>query len=171
MATTLAEIAEQLKELEILYSAEEKRILLSFATDLYADSDAERGVTLVLWLEEDGEFLRVHARGAYTIPAEASTEVRYAVLRTIAQLNWESKVTQYEVDWNDGEIRVMADLPLEDAKPTLRQLERHIRSLPTMLDQGHHAIRDALDHGIPMPTEAEIERRFDAYLRELLPEA
>lgn len=170
MATTLAEISQQLDELEIRHSLEEKHILVSFATDLYTDRDGHRGITLRLWLDESGEYLRIHAGMAYQIPANAAPEVRFAVLRTVNQLNWESKVTQHEVDWEDGEIRVLADLTLEDAKPTLRQLERHIRSLPGILDQGHPALRDALEKGTPMPTEAETRRRFDAYLRELLPD-
>jgi hypothetical protein len=40
-----------------------------------------------------------------------------------------------------------------------------IRLIPALVDQGHLAMTDALDKAIPLPTEAEISRRFDAFVR------
>ena len=102
---------------------------------------------------------------AYRLPKDASPETQAAVLRTINQLNWESKILQYEMDLEDGEIRLGADFPLEDGQPTELQVSRMVRLIPQVIDQGHLAMRDALDKAIPMPTEPEISRRFDAFIR------
>jgi hypothetical protein len=41
-----------------------------------------------------------------------------------------------------------------------------VRLIPSLIDLAHLPLRDALEKAIPMPTEAEISRRFDAYLRD-----
>jgi hypothetical protein len=100
------------------------------------------------------------------MPKDASPETQAAVLRTINQLNWESKILQVEMDLEDGEIRFGADFPLEDGQPTEQQLTRLVRLIPSLIDMAHLPLRDALEKAIPMPTEAEISRRFEAFLRE-----
>ena len=167
MATTLSEIAAHLDAAEIKYKRKEDVIRTGFSTDLYQDHEGDFGVNMVLRLEEDGELLRVQAPWAYRIPKDASPETQVAVLRTINQLNWESKILQYEHDPEDGEIRLGADLPIEDGKLTELQVTRLVRLIPQVIDQGHLHMRDALDKAIPMPTEHEISRRFDAFLKAL----
>ena len=165
MATTLSAISTLLDSAEIKHRLKDDVIRTGFSTDLYQDDDGDFGVNMVLRIEEDGELLRIQAPMAYRLPKDASPETQAAVLRTINQLNWESKILQYEMDLEDGEIRLGADFPLEDGRPTELQVSRMVRLIPQVIDQGHLAMRDALDKAIPMPTEAEISRRLDAYLR------
>jgi hypothetical protein len=40
-----------------------------------------------------------------------------------------------------------------------------VRLFPSLIDQGHLALRDALEKAISLPSEAEISRRFDAFVR------
>ena len=167
MSSTLSEISALLDSLEIKYDLDRDVIRTGFATDLYEDHDGDNCVNMVLRLEEDGELLRVQAPMAYKLPKDASPETVSAVLRTINQINWESKIMQVEIDLEDGEIRVGIDFPLEDGQPTEKQLSRLVRLLPAVIDQNHLAMRDALEHAVPMPTEAELGRRFDAFVRAL----
>jgi hypothetical protein len=69
------------------------------------------------------------------------------------------------MDSEDGEIRLSIDFPIEDGQLTEIQLARMVRLFPSLIDQGHLALRDALEKAIPLPSEAEISRRFDAFVR------
>jgi hypothetical protein len=167
MPSTLSSISTLLDSAGIKHRVKDDVIRLGFATDVYADEDGDYGVNIAIRLDEDGELLRIQAPMAYRLPKDASPETQAAVLRTINQLNWESKIMQFEMDLEDGEIRLGADFPLEDGKPTETQVTRLVRLIPSLIDQGHLAMRDALEKAVPMPTETEISRRFDAFVRAL----
>ncbi len=165
MPSTLSEISTLLDSAGIRHRLKDDVIRTGFSTDLYTDEDGDHGVNILLRLDEDGELLRVQAPMAYRLPKDASPETQAAVLRTINQLNWESKILQAEMDFEDGEIRFSADFPIEDGKPTEQQVTRLVRLIPSLIDLAHLPLRDAMEKAIPMPTEAEISRRFDAFLR------
>ena len=164
MATTLSSLSSLLDSADIRHQLKNDVIRTSFATDLYTDEDGDHGVNIMIRLEEDGELLRVQAPMAYRMPKDASPETQAAVLRTLNQLNWESKIIQVEMDLEDGEIRFGVDFPLEDGQPTEKQVARMVRLIPSLIDLAHLPLRDALEKAIPMPSEAEISRRFEAYL-------
>jgi len=165
MASTIKEISALLDSADIKHRLKDDVIRTGFATDLYTDEDGDHGVNIMIRLEEDGELLRIQTPMAYRMPKDASPETQAAVLRTNNQLNWESKIIQVEKDLEDGEIRFGVDFPLEDGQPTEKQVVRMVRLIPSLIDLAHLPLRDALEKAIPMPTEAEISRRFDTYLR------
>ena len=165
MASTINQISTLLDSAGIKHRLKDDVIRTGFSTDLYTDEDGDHGVSILIRLDEDGELLRVQAPMAYRMPKNASPETQAAVLRTLNQLNWESKIIQVEMDLEDGEIRFGVDFPLEDGQPTEKQVARMVRLIPSLIDLAHLSLRDALEKAIPMPTEAEISRRFDAYLR------
>jgi hypothetical protein len=166
MPSTLSSISALLDSAGIKHRLKDDVIRTGFSTDLHTDEDGDHGVSILIRLDEDGELLRVQAPMAYRMPKDASPETQAAVLRTINQLNWESKILQVEMDLEDGEIRFGADFPLEDGQPTEQQLTRLVRLIPSLIDMAHLPLRDALEKAIPMPTEAEISRRFEAFLRD-----
>jgi len=165
MPSSISELSTLLDSAGIKHRQKDDHIRTGFATDLYEDEDGDFGVNIVLRLEENGELLRIQAPMAYRLPKDASPETQLAVLRTINQLHWESKILQVEMDSEDGEIRLSIDFPIEDGQLTEIQLSRMVRLFPSLIDQGHLALRDALEKAIPLPTEAEISRRFDAFVR------
>ena len=165
MPSTLASISTLLDSAGIKHRQKDDFIRTGFATDLYEDDDGDFGVNISLLLEEDGELLRIQAPMAYRLPKDATPETQLAVLRTINQLHWESKILQVEMDSEDGEIRLSIDFPIEDGQLTETQLARMVRLFPSLIDQGHLALRDALEKAISLPSEAEISRRFDAFVR------
>ena len=165
MSSNISEISTLLDSASIKHQLKEDVIRTGFSTDLYEDDDGDFGVNIILRLEENGELLRIQVPMAYRLPKDASPETQVAVLRTINQLHWESKILQVEMDQEDGEIRLSIDFPIEDGNLTETQVTRMIRLIPALVDQGHLAMTDALDKAIPLPTEAEISRRFDAFVR------
>ena len=165
MPSTLSEISALLDSASIKHQLKDDVIRTGFSTDLYEDDDGDFGVNIILRLEENGELLRIQVPMAYRLPKDASPETQVAVLRTINQLHWESKILQVEMDPEDGEIRLSIDFPIEDGNLTETQVTRMIRLIPALVDQGHLAMTDALDKAISLPPEAEISRRFDAFVR------
>ena len=165
MPSSISELSTLLDSAGIKHRQKDDFIRTGFSTDLYEDDDGDFGVNIILRLEENGELLRIQAPMAYRLPKDASPETQAAVLRTINQLNWESKILQVEMDLEDGEIRFGADFPLEDGQPTEKQVSRLVRLIPSLIDIAHLHLRDALEKAIPMPTEAEISRRFEAFVR------
>ena len=165
MPSSINELSTLLDSAGIKHRQKDDYIRTGFSTDLYEDDDGDFGVNIVLRLEENGELLRIQAPMAYRLPKDASPETQLAVLRTINQLHWESKILQVEMDSEDGEIRLSIDFPIEDGQLTETQLARMVRLILSLIDQGHLALRDALEKAISLPTEAEISRRFDAFVR------
>jgi hypothetical protein len=165
MPSSINELSTLLDSAGIKHRQKDDYIRTGFSTDLYEDDDGDFGVNIVLRLEENGELLRIQAPMAYRLPKDASPETQLAVLKTINQLHWESKILQVEMDSEDGEIRLSIDFPIEDGLLTEIQLARMVRLFPSLIDQGHLALRDALEKAIPLPSEAEISRRFDAFVR------
>jgi len=166
MSTSLDEICSLLDAAKIRYGRREDRIRTGFETDLYEDREGDNCLHMAIWPEDDGETLRVQAYGTYVLPPAQFPEKLAAVQRTINQINWETKLAHLEMDIQDGEIRISVDLPLEDAKLTERQLMRAIKLMPDLADRYHTAMRQALDHGIPLATHEELCLRFDAFMIE-----
>ena len=166
MPSNISSISTLLDSAEIKHRLKDDVIRTGFSTDLYEDDDGDFGVNIILRLEENGELLRIQVPMAYRLPKDASPETQLAVLRTINQLHWESKIMQVEMDPEDGEIRLSIDFPIEDGQPTEKQVARLVRLIPSLIDLAHLPLRDAMEKAIPMPTESEISRRFDAFLRD-----
>jgi hypothetical protein len=166
MSTSLDEICSLLDAAKIRYGRREDRIRTGFETDLYEDREGDNCLHMAIWPEDDGETLRVQAYGTYVLPPAQFPEKLAAVQRTINQINWETKLAHLEMDIQDGEIRISVDLPLEDAKLTERQLMRAIKLMPDLADRYHTAMRQVLDHGIPLATHEELCLRFDAFMIE-----
>jgi len=166
MSTTLDEIAALLDSAQIRYGRRDDRIRSGFETDLYEDRDGDNCLHLAIWPEDDGETLRVQAYGTYVLPPEQHAAKLAAVQKTINQINWETKLAHFEMDTQDGEIRISVDIPLEDAKLTERQLMRAVKLLPDLADRCHVAMRQAIDQGIPLATHEELCLRFDTFMIE-----
>ena len=165
--TTLDEIAALLDAAQLNYGRTDGRIRTGFGTDVYEDADGDGCLHLVIGLQEDGELLRILAPMAYRLPPKAGARRLAAVQRTLNQINWESRVVQYEMDTEDGEIRLAIDFPIEDGKLTELQLTRMLRLMPNVADQCHVGLRLALDESIALPTEAALRRELEKFVKAL----
>ena len=122
-----AEITALLDAAHLNYGRVEERIRTGFATDVYEDPDGDNCLHLVIGLQEDGELLRILAPMAYRVPAKAGPRRVAVVQRTLNQLNWESRIVQYEMDTEDGEIRLAIEERAAMSPDGLTGLEANLR--------------------------------------------
>ncbi len=165
--TTLDEIAALLDAAELNYGRADGRIRTGFATDVYEDPEGDNCLHLVIGLQEDGELVRILAPMAYRVPPKTGPRRLAAIQSTLNQINWESRVVQYEMDTEDGEIRLAIDFPVEDGKLTELQLSRMLRLMPNVADQCHVGLRRAIEEGVALPTEAALRRELEKFVKAL----
>ena len=155
MATDLKEIAKFMDDEKLKYDfhPDKSFILTGFAMDNYKDTDGEKRIRMVIQLEENGEFLKVFAPGAYKCPPGPNA---LAILQSFMYVHWRTKMLQFEYDPSDGEIQAMIELPLEDAKLTKKQLIRILSALPQLVDRYDGMVRTAVEKGkFVIPPEEE----------------
>jgi hypothetical protein len=134
MAATLQQISEFLTNREIKHKVVEEKnfILTGTRTDNYLDNDGEKGISIIIKLEEKGEYLKVFAPSCYQYPPDGPN--RNAVFQACLMVSWMSKSIQFEYDVKDGEIRCVIEFPLEDALLTEKQLMRCIMTIVALVD-------------------------------------
>ena len=148
MATTVSEITGFLDSIDLKYELpddSDNQVITGFGTEKYTDRKGNKGVTIVIALEENGEFIKVIAPQVYSYKDGPN---KSAILQTCLMACWKTKMLQYEYDDSDGEIRAVIEFPLEDARLTERQLKRILHSLAQLVDQYDPAFRAAMDKGV-----------------------
>ncbi len=155
MGTNLKEIAKFLDDEKLKYDTHPDKgfILIGFAMNAYKDEEDLQRIRMVIQLEEDGEFLKVFAPGAYKCAAGPNA---LAILQSFMYVHWRTKMLQYEYDPSNGQIQAMIELPLEDAKLTKKQFLRVLTALPQLVDRYDGMVRTAIDQGkFVVPPEEE----------------
>lgn len=85
------------------------------------------------------------------------------------EVQWQTKLIQFEYDRNDGEIRPIVEFPIEDSTLTARQLMRCILGLVEIIDNYYPVLRWALDEGVvEFPVEVPPPPTVDRMLETLL---
>jgi len=168
MATTLREISGFLNEEGLKHSDPDGKdyIRTGFRTDNYRNPDGEHSLSIIIRLEEDGEFVKVFAPEAYKCPSDLSSFHRLSLFQTLLQVSWMTKMVQFEYDPDDGEIRPIIEFPLEDALLTRRQISRCLHALAQILDRHHEAIVDAVNHGLTPETPKANMEAYEEFLRQ-----
>ena len=174
MGSTLEQISEYLDSESLKHRIDEDRgvIITGFSTEQYMDKDGEHHLSMVISLEEEGEFLKIFTPQCYSALDETN---RSALLQTLLMVSWKTKMIQFEYDDSDGEIRAIIEFPLEDAELTRRQLLRAVRALVQIVDKYHPVIYKALREGViefdesgnPLAELQSAFSRFEEALREL----
>ena len=137
-----------------------------FITDNYTDNDGEKLCSLIVAVEEEGEFLKILAPKAYQFPKDASSYNKMALFQTLLQISWETKMVQFEYDPDEGEIQAIVEFALEDADLTRQKLMRSVYTLSDALEEYHTAIHDAITGGIPLEKPSELRQNYERFLRE-----
>ncbi len=167
MATSIPEIESFLEEKEIKYKRKDPTTLIfGAATEHYTDQDGDKGLILVLKLEEDGEFFKLFCPNAFRITGPNVD----AFLRLCTHIQWCTKMIQFEYDHHDGEVRPIIEFPLEDAPLTARQLYRCISGLVELVDRHFEILEKARITGKANLDEAESgrEEQMLSALEELM---
>ena len=167
MATNIEEIKSLLNEAKLNFKEYPGKsyIRTGFKTDKYIDAEGDRSVSIVVSLEEDGEFVKIIVPQAYKFGTNLSSFHKMALFQTLLQISHMTKMIQFEYDIDDGEIWAIIEFPLEDAQLTKNQLLRCIMSITGTLEEYHEMITDAIKHGITPESEREKRKAFEEFQR------
>ena len=168
MATSIQQITGFLDAAGLKYRIDDDLARTGFNTNTYRDTDGESGVSLVIAVEEDGEFLKIVAPSIYKYldgPHKA------ALFQVLLMVSWDTKMVQFEYDMGDGEVRAIIEFPLEDAQLTQNQLLRCIHSIAAIVDENHERITAAMTKGeLPKPESKEdmaaLWQEFQSFLEQ-----
>jgi len=146
MATTFNEIQEMLVRIGIKYQVKEADgyIVTGYTTEVYCDDEGEKGVLIIIAVDDDGRFVKIFAPNLYLSKQE---KYELAILKTCMQINQRIKMIQCEYDHSDGELRIVVDIPLEDSTLSERQFMRAMSCIIETVDTFDSAFRSAVEYG------------------------
>jgi len=146
MSITIEELATLLEQNEIHFGKKDdsSALVMSFSTDNYVDSDGDKGLLIVLTLEEDGEYFKCFAPAAFKVTGPNTRPF----LEACASIQWHMKLVQFEYDPSDGEVRPIIEFPVEDGTITAKQLLRCIHGLAQIVDDAYPILDKALKTGV-----------------------
>ncbi|MCX7023109.1 MAG: hypothetical protein NT080_00635 [Spirochaetes bacterium] len=167
MAVTYEEIKKYLGEEGIKYSWDEDRsiILTGSATANYAKGDGGKALTLIVRLEEDGEYFKLMAPNLYSYKDGPN---KLALMQTLLMVCWKTKLIEYEYDDSDGEVRCIIEFPLEDGTVTKRQFLRCFRGIVQLVDEYDAEIRTAMATGRPDLSDPKVPAPMNAMFSEFM---
>jgi tetratricopeptide (TPR) repeat protein len=102
-------------------------------------------ITVVIALAEDGEFITFILPQLLTLNL---IEPNYeAALQVLLRLDGENKRVRWQYNPSDGEVRVQADLPIEDSELTAKQFWRTLQGTVQIAQQGQERLQQVLATG------------------------
>ncbi|NMG61185.1 tetratricopeptide repeat protein, partial [Geitlerinema sp. P-1104] len=136
-----------------------------------------QGLTVLISLEEDGEFVKMVLPQLLTLPSD---HPHYeAALQCLLHLGWQQdKLVRWQRDPRDGEVRLEADLPLEDGELSSRQFWRTLQGCLQIAQEGREQVQQVLQTGtvasktdalplLRILLQAEVSGGAEAVYREL----
>lgn len=147
MGTTVEKVGALLRERGLQFSVETSganpHILASFETEHYKDPTGASHLNVVIGLYGEGEFLKLFSPGAFKAGPEnvAGTALACCVIQ------WRTPLIQFEIDYSDGEIRPVVELPLLDAELTANQLLYCLETLLAVTDRFADVLLHAAETG------------------------
>lgn len=146
MATDYEHIKTLLDEGGFRYSITSEGTLLTGFGEMeeYIDAEGRPRLGVLILLEEAGSFIRFLCPRLYRYEGK---RFKTDLFQTCLMINYWSKLLKFEYDDRDGEIRVVIELPLEDAQLTLSQLSRCLTTLAYLIDRLDPLIRKTLQNG------------------------
>lgn len=143
MSVTIAQVAARLADvpgLKVLPGVQPDTVRLLFPTSRFVDPDTgSKRLVVVVRLEENGEYIKIYSPHAF----EAKGRHANDVLKACMEIQWETKLIQFEYDETDGEIRPIVEWPIEDGSVTSQQLARAITGLVMIVDRYSPVLEEA----------------------------
>ncbi|MFP4320299.1 MAG: hypothetical protein ACLFQ7_15205, partial [Phormidium sp.] len=103
------------------------------------------GLTVLISLEDDGKFVKIVLPQLLTLnPDQPHYELG---LQCLLHLGWRYKLVRWQRDPRDGEVRLQADLPLEDGELSSRQFWRTLQGCLQIAQQGRKQVQQVLQTG------------------------
>jgi hypothetical protein len=123
-----------LTQMEIKYREDKDQLVLAFDMDHYQDRDGDRMLMLSLKDFPGAQLINVEAPYLYTLPENRRDRFAEAALA----VQWRVKFLRYALDEEDGEVRVVAEVPYtEDHYVTHRQMRRALLAFTGLIDKYH----------------------------------
>ncbi|HOX92489.1 MAG TPA: hypothetical protein PLC54_06175 [Spirochaetales bacterium] len=132
MAMQLSQLKDYLFSMGLRFTMRDNDIQTSFETKKFINPDLEQNITIVISLDENGEYLRMVAQNLYRFPADM-TEAR-AVFNAIMSVSWNDNFVSYNYDDLVGEVQAKMGFPLEDGMLTKLQFQRAINDMVQTID-------------------------------------
>ncbi len=166
MATSIAEVKRFLENEQVKYrDYSDNAVIFWFVTKNYVDRDGDKAIAIIVEISEDGEYLKIFSPMAYVVQGPHVG----AFLQACMEIQWQTKLIQFEYDRNDGEIRPIIEFPIEDSSLTSRQLFRCFLGLVEIVDKYDPVLRKALAKGVvEFPVEVPPPQTVDRMLETLL---
>ena len=151
MATTLPQLETLFTSIGWKYkkkqdsdNATEGYLYAGFPTQKYKDADGDPYVSVLFYVQEQGELIKIIIPKLYSCinPLHRRAFFEVAVRKT-----FEKKLCFFDYDHRDGEIRMVVDLPLEDASVTEKQIKRIVTALISHVDNNDADVRAAVEEG------------------------
>lgn len=147
MTTTLRECASLLTEQRLRHciDAEDGVIRLLFATTAYRNRRDEPFAIVTIDAPDEGRRLRASIRHAFPVTEDAA-----GLCLTACRLAAEMPLVGAEYDADDDELRLVCEMPVEDAVPTRRQVVALVDRLLDAAEQLQLSLDwlRAADHGM-----------------------
>lgn len=152
MATTATEVEGLLKELEMQYTVVNPTLIrVGFDTETYCNPSGVKSFGIFIDILEEGEFFNFVVPQAFSVPEASRGAFNLASLI----IQWRTKMLQFELDHTDGEVRMVVELPIEDAKMTARQLRRVIYALVQFGESFYDVLSKAASTGTFDPADLD----------------
>lgn len=117
---------------------------LRFSTKRYVDFEGDKSVLISLIVDPDGEYLELVAPRVYNV---RECPHKGAVFAALLEIAYKTRKQNFEYNPADGEIRVAADMPIEDGTATVRQLDALLGAIIAVLEQFHPVIKHVIETG------------------------
>lgn len=165
---TIEALAGLLEAEGLKFRVQDGLIRTGFMTERYKCADGPLGISLVIVLEEGGEFIKIVAPGVYSYK---DGPYKAQLFQTLLMVSYGTKMVQFEYDAADGEVRAIVEFPIEDGSITGRQLVRCLRTIAGVMDECHDSVVAAMTTGeLPKPQDdqdlARLWREFQEFLEK-----
>lgn len=164
MPTSIDEIHDTLQNMDIKCQKHEDAIFVPYGTNQYTNTtNNKNGVVILVVVQNEGEIVRLMVPNAYKFPSNGSSYNKLALMQTMLQITYNTKMLQFEYDPDDGEIRITVDIPVMDGKLTGKQLDFCIHCIVHCLETYHEQILDAMRHGLTPESDADRLRAWEEF--------
>ncbi len=164
MPTSIAEIKSHLSNMGIKHQTHDEVLFVPYSTLKYTNTTNQRnGVVILVVTENEGEMVRLMVPNAYKFSSGGNSYNKLALMQTLLQITYSTKLLQFEYDPEDGEIRITVDIPVMDSSLTERQLGFCIECIVHCLDNFHEQVVDAMRHGLAPESDSERQRAWEEF--------
>ena len=143
MPITTSEIIDKLDNSwkKFLVTEANDIIEISLDTSKYKIVFGSLSIPIVFKIEEEGRYLKVIVPSYFEI---STSEKNYTFLGKLLKISWETKLVQFELNQQTGEVRAIIEVAIEDGTLTSNQIKRIIDTLLTVSDYYYDELCDSL---------------------------